>query len=221
MIADQVAYYRARARDYDDVYERRGAYDRGTAVNRAWRAELALLEAALDELDLRGDVLELGAGTGQWTARLARRARTVTALDAAPEMLAVAKARLAQPAAGVHFDVVDLLGDWEPARSWNAVVACFFYEHVPDRHLPGLLGKVRRALTPRGFVFLAEGAYRPADEESEVRALHGRRYHVVERRRRPEELARRFGEAGIDLRVRETGQRFQYGVGRRSDYPWA
>jgi SAM-dependent methyltransferase len=43
---------------------------------------------ALDAFRPGGDVLELAAGTGWWTARLAPHARSVTAVDAAPEALA-------------------------------------------------------------------------------------------------------------------------------------
>jgi len=39
------------------------------------------------------DVLEVACGTGFWTQKLARRARSIVATDAAPEMLAIARSR--------------------------------------------------------------------------------------------------------------------------------
>ena len=69
LVAGQVAYYRARAPDYD-VY-----------LGKDW-------DRCIEELPITGDVLELACGSGHWTRLLAARARSVTAIDAAPEMLA-------------------------------------------------------------------------------------------------------------------------------------
>ncbi len=50
--------------------------------------------ASLEEFHPSGDVLELACGPGAWTQELLRYASTLTALDAAPEMLAIAVARV-------------------------------------------------------------------------------------------------------------------------------
>lgn len=72
LVAEQVAYYRAHAPNYDVAY-----------LGRDW-------DRCIEELPIAGDVLELACGTGHWTPLLAARARSVTALDAAPEALALA-----------------------------------------------------------------------------------------------------------------------------------
>ncbi len=74
LLVEQIAYYRARAAEYDRVY--------------AEREDVRELLALFGDLPVVGDVLELACGTGQWTRLLAARARSVTALAAAPEMLA-------------------------------------------------------------------------------------------------------------------------------------
>ena len=48
VLAEQVAYYRARAPEYDDWFYRRGVYDNGAEWNGRWRAELDELAGALD-----------------------------------------------------------------------------------------------------------------------------------------------------------------------------
>ncbi len=53
------------------------------------------MERALDAFDLGADVLELAAGTGLWSARLAARASSLTCIDASPETLALNRERTA------------------------------------------------------------------------------------------------------------------------------
>jgi hypothetical protein len=62
LISEQIDYYRARAREYDEWWERLGRYDRGPDENARWFAERAQILAALDGMRLRGDVLELPPG---------------------------------------------------------------------------------------------------------------------------------------------------------------
>lgn len=78
LLAEQVAYYRARAGEY---------FVSDSAAEPA-------LEAALDEFRPTGDVLELACGPGTWTPQLLRYASTVTAVDASPEMIAIASSRV-------------------------------------------------------------------------------------------------------------------------------
>ncbi len=41
ILGDQIAYYRARAGEYDEWWFRTGRYDRGEAFNAQWHAETA------------------------------------------------------------------------------------------------------------------------------------------------------------------------------------
>src|SRR5215470_18111653 len=81
VLADQVDYYRRRAGEYDAT-----AYGDVAAA----RARIARLVA---EMRPAGSVLEIACGTGLWTEALARWADTVTAIDAAPEAVAIARDR--------------------------------------------------------------------------------------------------------------------------------
>ncbi|MDQ3148209.1 MAG: hypothetical protein M3R01_15000, partial [Actinomycetota bacterium] len=79
LLAEQRAYYRARAPEYDQWWLRSGRYALPGEERDRWRAEIALLEQAFDEFAPRGEVLELACGTGLWTSRLVRFADRVTA----------------------------------------------------------------------------------------------------------------------------------------------
>jgi SAM-dependent methyltransferase len=97
VLAEQLAYYRARAAEYDTWFRREGLYDWGEVRNAMWLRELEQVRSALDEFAPEGDVLELAYGTGEWTLRLADRASTLIGIDGSPEMrdLALAKLELA------------------------------------------------------------------------------------------------------------------------------
>ncbi|MDQ3210248.1 MAG: class I SAM-dependent methyltransferase, partial [Actinomycetota bacterium] len=97
ILADQSRYYEDRAPEYDDIWFRRGVYDLGPQGNVRWFEETARLEAALDELDASGTVLELACGTGLFTRHLAPRADRLIAVDSAESVLAINRDRVADP----------------------------------------------------------------------------------------------------------------------------
>ncbi len=80
LLAEQIAYYRAVAPEYEDH-----------AILGPGEDELI---AAIEAFRPTGDVLELACGPGAWTERLLDYATSVTAVDASPEMLARAEARV-------------------------------------------------------------------------------------------------------------------------------
>jgi predicted TPR repeat methyltransferase len=80
LLAEQIAYYWALAAEYEDH-----------ALDLPAGEELL---SALDAFQPERNVLEIACGTGVWTGRLLRHATTVTSLDAASEMLAIASARI-------------------------------------------------------------------------------------------------------------------------------
>jgi SAM-dependent methyltransferase len=197
---DQIAYYRARAPWYDDAYECVGDYDRGPELNAQWLADLAGVEQALFDAPLHGDCVELGAGTGYWSERFIDQVERLWALDSAPEVESIARARLGARASKVQFQTVDLWR-WQPTRVWDSAVAFFFLEHVPDEVLPGLLTVLRDALRPGAPFFVAEGAAQDFAPVLESRSIEGRGFDVVERRRTMREFETAFQSTGFSIRA--------------------
>ncbi|WP_327434505.1 class I SAM-dependent methyltransferase [Streptomyces sp. NBC_01236] len=149
LLAEQMAYYRAGAAEYDRPY--------------AEYEDLQRLLAVVDDLPIAGDVLELACGTGQWTPLLAARADSVTAVDAATEVLALARARTASPS--VQFLEADLF-DWQPPRRYDTVFFAFWLSHVPPTRLPDFWNTVAGALVPGGkAIFIDDGPAAAAYEE--------------------------------------------------------
>ncbi len=157
LLAEQIAYYRARAPEYDRVY--------------AEREDLRELLTLADALPVAGDVLELACGTGQWTGALEARARSVTAVDASPEVLGIARARVSS--SNVRFDRADVF-QWRPPRRYDTVFFAFFLSHVPPSRLGDFWNTVAAALAPHGkAIFIDEGPAAVAREEvaADVRRL--------------------------------------------------
>lgn len=149
LLAEQKAYYRAGAAEYDRPYEE---YE-----------EMRRLLTVVDDLPIAGDVLELACGTGQWTPLLAARARSVTAVDAAAEALALARARTTSP--NVRFLAADLFA-WQPPRRYQTVFFAFWLSHVPPQRWPDFWHTVATALTPHGkAVFVDDGPAAATDED--------------------------------------------------------
>ena len=131
----QVAYYRRRAAEYDL-----------TSYGDVPRADQRIA-SLIGQLRPEGDVLEIACGTGIWTRHLAARARRLTALDAAPEMIVLARQRVAD--ARVTFLAADVL-DWVPPRRFDTVFFAFWLSHVPASAFGRFWSVVRAALAGDG-----------------------------------------------------------------------
>jgi SAM-dependent methyltransferase len=158
ILAEQLAYYRARAREYDKWFRREGLHDLGEEHNARWRLELNRVFSALDAFAPRGDVLELAYGTGEWTIRLAESATRVVGVDAAPEMRELALAKL-QDAGKSNVELrVDDLFSWQPDQDYDVVFFAFWLSHVPESRAHRFWRSVHDALRPGGRFFLVDAA---------------------------------------------------------------
>lgn len=228
ILDEMVEYYRARAAEYDEWFYRRGRFDRGEAANAAWFAESAEVFVAFEALGVGGDVLELAPGTGIWTERVARMARTVTAVDASPEMVAINRVKLGPGVANVEYLLADLF-TWQPDRQYDACCFGFWISHIPLERLDSFLATVAGALRPGGKVFFVDGRREPTStannhqlpevgEQVMTRKLNdGRAFQIVKNFFDPAALAARCAAVGLDVEVRETATYFMYGLGTKRD----
>ncbi len=222
ILQEQIQYYRQRAAEYDDWYERRGRYNRGEKHRAAWTLELGVLERTLLGLAPYGSALELACGTGHWTELIARHAKHLTAVDAAPEALAIAR----EVVSGTLTDVVraDVFA-WRPQRRFDFIFFGFWLSHVPDERFDAFWRLVDDALAPDGRVFFADSLY-TADSSAvdhqpdrsgavERRLNDGRAFRVVKVFHDPRVLERRLRALGWQGRVGTTGRFFLHGLMRR------
>ena len=159
VLAEQQAYYRKRAGEYDEWWFRTGRYDRGEALNGAWRADAALVEDALcRRLEARPPqrALELACGTGLFTRWLAPRVGELLALDASAEVQAIARARV--DARNVRYEIADLFA-WQPRARYDFVFMSFWLSHVPADRFAAFWSAVRAALAPGGEAYVIDSGW--------------------------------------------------------------
>lgn len=154
-----VNYYKERAVEYEEWFYCRGRYDHGTVANAQWFSEVDEIFAALDELKIEGEALELAPGTGIWTERLLRTANSITAADASSEMIVINRNRLGSNR--VSYVQTDLFS-WQATRRYDAVCFCFWLSHVPTERLDRFLSGVAMALRPEGKIFFVDSRREPA-----------------------------------------------------------
>lgn len=207
LLEEQVTYYRSLAADYLNH-----------SLDLPGGDELA---EALEAFQPAGSVLELACGPGVWTSRLLRHATDLTAVDASPEMLAIAAARVSDDR--VRFVQADLF-TWVPDRRYDVVFFGFWLSHVPPGHFESFWSLVTDCLKDDGRVFFADDAYRTPDELIEGpssatirrRLDDGTSYRIVKVPYRPPDLEKRLRQLGWNIKVTSTSGPFYWGAGGRS-----
>lgn len=240
LLDGQQRYYRERAGEYDDWWDRRGRFDRGPVHRRAWSGEISQLVAALDQFAPTGDVLELAAGTGNWTRELARHAGRITAVDGSAETLEINRRKTSGPVE-IEYVVADLFA-WEPPRRFDVIMLGFWLTHVPDERLDGFWALIDRALSPDGRVLVVDSAHpdrarKATGQEYDVhyepaavvhstldvaahratRSLNdGREFEIVKRFWRPTDFMADTAQRGWRFNAEETEHFFFFAHGFRA-----
>ena len=214
--ADMVAYYEARAGEYDDWYLRRGRYAHGPIHDAAWNAELDAAGRWLDALPIDGEIVELAAGTGWWSPLLASKGE-LSLYDAAETPLERARERLLAHGLRAHIHLRDAWA--EPDRAVDAVVLGFWLSHVDRDRTAAFLELARRWLKPGGTLAIIDSLADPqsgADDHPPVigdramrRVADGREFTIVKVQRDPAELGAALSAAGFrDVQATTTGRFF-------------
>jgi demethylmenaquinone methyltransferase/2-methoxy-6-polyprenyl-1,4-benzoquinol methylase len=195
VLAEQVDYYRSRAGEYDAT-----AYgDLELARSRIGRI--------VEDLQPSGRLLEIACGTGLWTEALAGVADSMTAIDAAPEALAIARRRVGSDT--VEFQVADAFS-WSTAQRFDVVFFAAWLSHVPASRFAEFWGLLAQWLAPGGRVLFVDEHVAVRDKESylageseiiERRLGDGRTYRIVKNFVDPEPLQAKLHELGWHCRV--------------------
>ena len=134
--------------------ERYDAGMRALTFGRVDRLHRAVAAAAVREPDDR--VLEIGCGTGTVTALLLARGAHVTALDQAPEMLELARARFTPDDAAEWIERTASEIDAMPEAAFQSVVLCLCLSDMSRSERAFVLRESVLRLAPGGRVIAAD-----------------------------------------------------------------
>jgi ubiquinone/menaquinone biosynthesis C-methylase UbiE len=130
------------------LYER--YFDTSLGAVQRSREEATIFDFLGDVLELSHDVLEVGCGTGNYTVPVARRCARMVAVDASPEMLSYARARLDKEGLTRVETRLERLPDRPgPSRSFDGALAIGILNYVHD--LEGALRSLTSVLKPGGW----------------------------------------------------------------------
>ena len=140
-------------------------------LDRPERAVREQPDVVLDALKLAPEstAADVGAGTGYFTVRLARRVSAVHASDLQPEMLRMLDARLVkEKLSNVTLHRATDHDSGLPAACCDLVIMVDVYHELSDP--PGVMASIKRALRPQGRLVLVE--YRGEDPAVAIKPEH-------------------------------------------------
>ena len=220
ILAEQVAYYRARAPQYDRWWYRTHQYELDPERKAEWDAEVAELERTIAALVPAGPVLELAAGTGLGTEQLAKGATSITAVDSSPEAIELNRARLADATIPIEYVEADVF-TWRPSRRYDLVFFSFWLSHVPPGRFATFWEMVGDALAPGGQAVFVDnkwndGTWRQGEDRPdrwvETRTDIGDEYRIVKQYWEPIELTTELEGLGWQADVWAIGRAFVIGT---------
>jgi SAM-dependent methyltransferase len=145
--AELLAYYAARANEYEKVYDKPERKD-----------DLARLHCELPRFFGDRAVLEIACGTGYWTRRIAPLARSWVATDLTEETMAVARAH--QPEwPHVSFRRADAYALDRVPGDFDAAFAGFWWSHMRHRDVGRFLNGLHRRLGAGARVVFVDNRY--------------------------------------------------------------
>jgi len=177
MTQEMTAYYARRAAEYERVY-----------TSPRWQGDLAVLRPRVAEFFAGRRVFEVACGTGYWTERAAKRARSVHATDLNEDTLALARAKTY--ATPVTFECRDAYAPAAVAPRFDAGLAGLWLSPVDLVRMDEFLRAFHSHLAPGAAVQMFDE--RATDE-------------------RPNPPARRVDNAGnrYEMRRLQDGERFE------------
>ncbi|MBL8050261.1 MAG: class I SAM-dependent methyltransferase, partial [Anaerolineales bacterium] len=157
-------------------------------------------------------------GTGVWTETLLKMGNHVTAVDAAPEMLQIAKEKCGDER--ITYQQADLF-NWTPDKEYDLVFFANWLSHVPPNAIDDFLNKVKKSLRKNGTIAFVD-QHAPSDADKAIaekdiyakRPLAGQEFTIIKVFYDLEDLQKKLEGLGFEVSVEKVGENFFLMVGR-------
>ena len=136
MNSNIISYYRDRAKEYEKIYAKPERQN-----------NLLLVEQILQDIFRNKSLFEIACGTGYWTQKIAKTARSIVATDINDTVLEVAKSKDYFPAV-VAFKRADVFNLHE-ANQYESLFGGFIWSHITLQHLNRFID-ISNSLVERG-----------------------------------------------------------------------
>ena len=146
MNTDLIRYYKERAREYEQVYQKPERQE-----------ELQQLMKLLQDVFKDKTVFEVACGTGYWTERIAETAHYILATDVNEAVLEIAQAKN-YPNGNVNYKQADLFALKQQAK-YESLFAGFIWSHIKLQELPKFLSILNNCVVPGGTVVLVDNRF--------------------------------------------------------------
>lgn len=146
MNTDLIEYYKARAKEYEDVY-----------LKPERQEDLKVITSTLQNSFAGKTIFEVGCGTGFWTEKISITASSILAIDANESLLEIARHKDYHNAS-VSFDTADFYS-YQSSKKYEGVFAGFIWSHIQLQDLANFLKKIHQFVLPGGKVVFIDNNY--------------------------------------------------------------
>ncbi len=217
-----IAYYDARASEYDDVY-----WGKNPAINEPELYKKDVIEIArIVSRFGNGHVVDIGCGTGFWLQYYANNASHITLIDESENMLRLCEQRVHALAIRdkCEFQNEEFVRKmWERSRFDSALIG-FFLSHIPEKMETQFFSTLKFILKPHAHVLLIDSAWSEKRElcrEKEgiqERVLNnGRTFMIFKRYFAPHEIEALYSRHGFKVISSYSGAVFLAAIGEKNE----
>lgn len=146
MNLDPILYYKDRAREYEKIYSRPERQN-----------DLKKVTELLQEMFKNKEIFEIACGTGYWTERIAKTAKTILATDINDTVIEVAKSKN-YSAAAVRFQIVDIFNLPHEIK-YESVFGGFIWSHIKLEDLNNFIDGLYRIMVKGGTAVFIDNNY--------------------------------------------------------------
>ncbi len=146
MNTDLIAYYNARAKEYENIY-----------LKPERQEELKTVTLLLQNLFKYKSVFEIACGTGFWTKKIAETATSVFATDINKSVIEVAEQK-SYSKKNVTFDLANIF-DLDFKTKYECLFGGFIWSHIKLQDLDHFLNVVHNSVLPGSTVVFIDNNY--------------------------------------------------------------